>query len=95
MKKTVFIALVLFAAIFSGCADDLTKPSNGYSEPPIKYNKVIETSGGFVGESAGNICGVKHFDYNGHSYIQFEVSATHGGRCGMVHDPDCKCNKNN
>lgn len=36
---------------------------------------------------------IRHFDYNGHSYIQFHISGTHGGHDGVVHDPDCKCNQ--
>lgn len=41
----------------------------------------------------GQIGNIKHFDYNGHSYIQFHISGKHEGGSGVVHDPDCKCNQ--
>lgn len=37
---------------------------------------------------------VLHFNYNGHSYIQFNTGEGRNGRSGIVHDPDCKCNRN-
>lgn len=41
---------------------------------------------------------VRHFEYKGHKYIQFEVGPwAKQARMGVVHDPDCPCNdlKNN
>lgn len=33
---------------------------------------------------------VTEFTYKGHSYIWFSKSS---GRSGIVHNPDCRCNK--
>ena len=36
---------------------------------------------------------VRHFEYKGHKYIQFEVGPwAKQARMGIVHDPDCPCN---
>ena len=36
---------------------------------------------------------VRHFEYKGHKYIQFEVGPwAKQARMGIVHDPDCSCN---
>ena len=38
---------------------------------------------------------VRHFEYKGHKYIQFEVGPwTKQARMGIVHDPDCGCHNN-
>lgn len=34
---------------------------------------------------------INKFEYNGHAYIKFGV----GDRQTILHDPDCKCHKNN
>lgn len=58
---------------------------------PYVYTKQCQLSGDQY--TYGQIKSIQHFDYNGHSYIQFHISGTHGGRGGIVHDPDCKCNQ--
>lgn len=36
---------------------------------------------------------VEHFSYSGHKYIKFSKSEDfENGICGVVHDPNCKCN---
>lgn len=58
---------------------------------PYVYTKQCQLSGDQY--TYGQIKAIRHFDYNGHSYIQFHISGTHGGHGGIVHDPDCKCNQ--
>ena len=37
---------------------------------------------------------VEHFSYRGHKYIKFsKYEGWQHGICGVVHDPNCKCNK--
>lgn len=44
-------------------------------------------------ESANALPYKKHFIYNGHQYIMFIDGHYESAPCGVVHDPDCKCNK--
>ena len=36
---------------------------------------------------------IEHFEYQGHKYIYFTGGAGHGIYGGVVHDPNCDCNK--
>lgn len=55
-------------------------------ESQCVYTKTHHLSG-----ERGEVCCVRHFEYGGHKYIQFQIWATHGGNSGVVHDPDCPC----
>lgn len=39
---------------------------------------------------------IYRFEYNGHKYIIFKYNGTRNPHnvSGVVHDPDCKCNRN-
>lgn len=90
MKKILFILLSLF---LMGCYDGNTHKNDAKPEYPdsipYKYTKQCRLTGNQY--TYGQIGSIKHFDYNGHSYIQFHVCGTHGGSAGVVHDPDCPC----
>ena len=60
--------------------------------PVIEYTYDTGRNRGFITESSrGKICRIQEFKYKGHQYIQFDAISSHGGRCGIVHDPDCHC----
>lgn len=46
-----------------------------------------------VGEIDYNKMFATEFSYKGHSYILFHVSGGWDGANGIVHNPDCRCNK--
>ncbi len=86
MKKLWFLALF---AIMTGCVHDVNTDTG---MPVIEYTSTQGDSHGFISESErGKVRSVKEFKYKGHNYIQFDIIATHGGRCGIVHNPDCSC----
>jgi hypothetical protein len=90
IPKKFFIALLIFAiammilGLFVGCAKN---PSHNDNVPsPVDY--VYYKGNGSPGVYKDPVI---KFEYNGHQYIRFgEYRST----C-VVHDPDCKCHKNN
>lgn len=86
MKKLLFLAAAL---LLTGCASDVNK-STGVSV--VEYMSVKGGCHGFISDAdRGKVATVREFRYNGHEYIQFDMVASHGGRCGVVHNPDCSC----
>lgn len=58
----------------------------------VEYTYDTGQQHGFIQDnSRGKICRIQEFKYKGHQYIQFDAISSHGGRCGIVHDPDCHC----
>ena len=97
MKTNVKISTVIFTVLTStllmtGCSGTVSKEGDSVSknEIVVEYTEEHVSSGGLVSHY-GHISDVRHFEYNGHSYIQFDISSTHSGRSGIVHDPDCSC----
>lgn len=92
MKKILLI--IGIALMLASCASDLSKGTRTGGEPIIKYTYDQSARGGFVtGESHGKIDRIQKFEFEGHQYIQFWAVGTHGGTGGVVHDPDCPCDK--
>lgn len=84
MKKIIFALAVLLSV---GCdrAQEL-------SPVVIEYTHDTGQQHGFIPESSrGKVGRIQEFKYKGHQYIQFDAISSHGGRCGIVHDPDCPC----
>ena len=97
MKKIIF--LVFIAVLFFGCTRSVDKSESSqdpHIPPMLKYTKDISGENSNLSDElcCGKIIRVLHFTYNGHQYIQFNIAATHGGKSGIVHDPDCPCQKN-
>ena len=94
MKSKVILLTVFLATLVCGCAGTVSKPGTEVSkdEEVVEYTKEYVSSDGFT-SNYGHICDVRHFNYNGHSYIQFEIAAYDGANGGIVHDPDCRCGK--
>ena len=86
MKKLlIFSALILLAS----CAHEVNTRTG---TTVVEYTNQIGDPRGFIPESErGKIGAIKEFRYNGHDYIQFDIVSSHGGRCGIVHNPDCQC----
>lgn len=98
MKKLLLpllLVILTFTVVSCNAYDKRTHTKDAKIENPdtvpYVYTKQWQLSGDQY--TYGQISTIKHFDYNGHSYIQFHISGTHGGRGGVVHDPDCKCNQ--
>ena len=86
MKKLLFLALF---GIMTGCAHDVNTDTG---MDVIEYTSIQGNNHGFISENdIGKIRAVREFKYKGHDYIQFDIIASHGGRCGIVHNPDCPC----
>lgn len=94
MKKIFSLTISIIALIclitMTNCAGTVSKGGTEVSknETVVEYTDEYVSSGGFV-DDFGHIGNVRHFTYKGHSYIQFDISGTHGGRSGIVHDPEC------
>lgn len=97
MKKILFTAIaIIFVAALSSCAKNVSDTEHAVitkNEKIIEYTEIHESDGGFVtGESC--ISSVRHFKYKNHKYIQFTSNeGSNGATGGVVHDPDCRCNK--
>ena len=86
MKKMI---VVLVLALMTSCVRNVNSSTG---ELVVEYTSVKGDSHGLVTpEERGKIGTVREFKYNGHQYIQFDILSTHGGRSGIVHDPDCPC----
>lgn len=86
MKKLLFLALF---TIMTGCVHDVNTDTG---MAVIEYTSTQGNCHGFISEGdRGKVGSVKEFKYKGHDYIQFDIIASHGGRCGIVHNPDCPC----
>ena len=97
MKKIIFTAIaILFVAILSSCAGNVSDTEHAVKTKNViivESTEIHESDGGFVtGESY--ISSVRHFKYKNHKYIQFTSDeGTNRATGGIVHDPDCRCNK--
>lgn len=94
MKKKIFMVfMIVLIAIISSCAGNISKDDAEIktTDKIVEYHECVSRSG--VMTEIGHIYAVRHFMYQGHSYIQFDVMASYGGHTGIVHDPDCWCNK--
>lgn len=95
MKRLLLpLLLVILTFTVVSCYNKRTHAKDAELESsdtvPYVYTKQWLLSGDQY--TYGQISTIKHFDYNGHSYIQFHISGKHGGS-SVVHDPDCKCNQ--
>ena len=83
MKKIIFVLAMLLAV----SCDRVQELSS-----VVEYTHDTGREHGFIPEaSRGKIGRIQEFKYKGHQYIQFDAISSHGGRCGIVHDPDCPC----
>lgn len=83
MKKILFVLAVLLSVSCTGVHE---------LSPVIEYTLDTGQQHGFIPESLrGKVGRIQEFKYKGHQYIQFDGIASHGGKCGIVHDPDCPC----
>lgn len=97
MKKILFIAIaIIFVAVLSSCAGNVSDAEHAVvtkNEKLVEYSEMHESEGGFIGDD-GYISSVRHFKYKNHKYIHFiSCVGTHYATGGVVHDPDCHCNK--
>lgn len=84
MKKIIF-ALAVLLSVSCDRAQEL-------SPTVIEYTYDTGQPHGFIPESSrGKIGRIQEFKYKGHQYIQFDAIELYGGKCGIVHDPDCPC----
>lgn len=93
MKKLLVFIIVVLTFVSCYNRQKHVKDTNKtvVTEVPYAYTKqIILHSSCFTYEQISRI---RHFNYNGHDYIQFHISSSHGGNGGVVHDPDCKCLK--
>lgn len=90
--KILFVAMMSTLLVLVCCSGTQERGGVVVTETDgLTYTKKVIV-GKFVRDSETNK--VLHFNYNGHSYIQFNMGAGQNGRSGIVHDPDCKCNRN-
>lgn len=80
------IVIVFSSCSFSCESNDVNSETVSKDESQCVYTKTHHLS-----RKLGEVCCVRHFEYGGHKYIQFQISASHGGNSGVVHDPDCPC----
>lgn len=97
MKKFLFTAIaILFVVALSSCAGNVSDAEHAVvtkNEKLVEYTEMHESDGGFVTDE-GYISSIRHFKYKNHKYIHFITGV--GTQCatgGVVHDPDCHCNK--
>lgn len=85
MKKIIFALAVLLSV--SCCGVQKVSPI-----AVVEYTLDTGKMEGFIPESSrGKIGRIQEFKYKGHQYIQFDAIDSYGGKCGIVHDPDCPC----
>lgn len=94
MKKILLFIIVSLVCV--SCYDSKTHENDALEtytvDVPYVYTKqIVLNSECFTYEQ---ISSIKHFTYNNHDYIQFHVAGGYSGGDGIVHDPDCKCMKN-
>lgn len=93
MKKLLLtLLLVILTFTVVSCYNKKTHTKDSKLESPDTVPYVYTKNWQLSGDQYTN-AQILHFDYNGHSYIHFHISGTHGGHSGVVHDPDCKCNQ--
>lgn len=97
MKKILFtIIAIIFVAVLSSCAGNVSNAENAVvtnNEKIVEYTEIHASSKGFPA-CDGSISSVQHFKYKNHKYIQFTADEnSNGATGGVVHDPDCSCNK--
>lgn len=95
MKKLIFPILALIAIIYlTNCKGTESKESDTstVAEPVVEYTKEYGNVQHHYNSETGNIRDGRYFNFNGHSYIQFDIWDQHGGYA-IVHDPDCPCMK--
>ena len=94
MKKLLafVLVMVLCAACYNSETHKNDSETSTQSEVPYVYTKQILLENQCY--TYGQISSIRHFTYNGHDYIQFHICGTHSGGDGVVHDPDCRCLKN-
>ena len=73
--------LILFALVLTSCTR---------VEPKMT---VISNKEKFAIEDFAESVTAAEFTYKGHSYIWFHRPGGWDGNDGIVHNPDCKCNK--
>lgn len=89
MKKILFVLAVLLSVSCCGVQE-----SSHVAAPVAVVEYTLDTGleQGFIPDSSrGKIGRIQEFKYKGHQYIQFDAITSHGGKCGIVHDPDCPC----
>ena len=76
--KYLLILLVLGFASCTGAEPRMTAPSNKEKFAIEDFAKSVTAA---------------EFTYRGHSYISFHHPGGWDGNDGIVHNPDCECNK--
>ena len=97
MKKILFtIIAIIFVAVLSSCAGNVSDTEHATvtkNEKIVEYTEIHESDGGFS-SGDGCISSVRHFKYKNHKYIHFAAdNGSYEATGGIVHDPDCHCNK--
>lgn len=95
MKKLASLAVIFIVAV--AMASCTKTPSKGGKEVSknvsiVEYTKEYGNVEHHYSSETGNIRDGRYFNFNGHSYIQFDIWDQHGGYA-VVHDPDCPCMK--
>lgn len=95
MKKIVSIAFIFAVAVsIASCTRTVSNKGNEPSSNPpvVEYTKEYGNVQKHYSNGLGNIRDGRYFNFNGHSYIQFDIYDSYGGYA-VVHDPDCPCMK--
>lgn len=95
MKK-IFFALALAACMLLSCGE-ISNEKIAAQQPiendPPKSVEYIKVDRRLSKPVSGSVTRAYHLRYDGHMYIQFHCSGTHGGHETIVHDPDCPCHR--
>lgn len=90
----LFFITVSVAVVMVSCVGTVSKDEKEVSknEPVVEYTKEYGNVQKHYSNGLGNIRDGRYFNFNGHSYIQFDINDSYGGYA-VVHDPDCPCTK--
>lgn len=90
----LFFITVSVAVTMVSCMGTVSKGGEEVSknEPVVEYTKEYGNVQKHYSTGLGNIRDGRYFNFNGHSYIQFDIIDSYGGYA-VVHDPDCPCTK--
>lgn len=95
MKKLASLAVIFIVAVaMVSCTRTSSKDGEKVSknEPVVEYTREYGNVQKHYSNGLGNIRDGRYFNFNGHSYIQFDINDSYGGYA-VVHDPDCPCMK--
>ena len=94
MKKIVLLICAFFCIVLSSCNQGVGSIHGReikLYEPLVEYTEeYIGSSDNTSGANYQHVGDIRHFIYNDHMYIQFDIECSHCA-VGIVHDPDCPC----